>query len=388
MSEADRHTTADGTGMDIDESRAGLEKHMLAQADSVGELLEQFRSRISPALIGGPGWDLLLERTRELPISLATSGFGFEVPLHKPELRADLGVALFQGSLSTAHFEDWCRAHPDDPSTVAAFRLLKMMRRESVIQRIGGTKLMLEYDIDPECVGPLPDPGIFLYPAPDAVSPKDSVRGLEGFQAAADAVAGAGGWRLEASERHQIERLFSAMPPGTHIGSVGAFPARSDGLRIAITGFRKARDLTGFLERTDWPARPEAVAPFLSEMEERDAFAHLAAHFDIPAKGGLGPSLGVSFYARDKQWVKEVDPWKELIDGVGEHHLALPDKLSALATSWSGAEAVFGCGSMLLVVKGIHHIKLVFCGDRVEQAKAYVFVLILPPFPAAATAGR
>jgi len=201
-------------------------------------------------------------------------------------------------------------------------------------------------------------------------------------------VAGAGGGQLEASERQQVERLFAAMPPGTHVGSVGAFPARSDGLRIAVTGFRNTRDLTAFLDRADWPGRPGAVAPFVSEMEERDACAHLAAHFDIPAQGGLGPALGVSFYARDTQWVQEVDPWMELIDGVGEHGLALPDKLSALATSWSGAEAVFGRRSMLLLVRGIHHIKLVFADDRCQQVKAYVFVLMLPPFPAAATTGR
>ena len=374
--------------MNIEETRAGLEKHMLAQADSVGELLEQFRSRISPELVGGPGWDRLLERARALPISLATSGFGFELPLHEPEQRADLGVALFQGSPSAAHFEEWCRARSEDPSTVAAFRLLRTMERESAIQRIGGTKLMLEYDIDPERAGPLPDPGIFLYPAPDALSCEDAVHGLEGFHAAADAVAGAGGWQLEASQRRQIERLFSAMPPGTHVGSVGAFPARSDGLRIAVTGFRRTRDFTAFLDRTGWSGRPETVGPFLSEMEEREAFAHLAAHFDIPVHGGLGPALGVSFYARDTQWVKETDPWMELIDGIGEHDLALPAKLSALASSWSGAEAVFGRRSMLLLVKGIHHIKLVVSDDSPTQVKGYVFVLVLPPFPAADTAGR
>ena len=374
--------------MDIDESRAGLEKHMLAQADSVGEMLEQFRNRISPALIDGAGWDRVLERARALPISLATSGFGFELPLHDTERRADLGVALFEGSLSAAHFEDWCRTRPDDSSTVAAFRLLRTMGRESAIQRIGGTKLMLEYDVDPGCAGPLPDPGIFLYPAPDALSHDDAVRGLEGLRDAAAAVAGAGGWKLEARERRQVERLFAAMPPGTHVGSVGAFPARSDGLRIAVTGIRRTRDLTAFLERTDWPGRPEAVAPFVSGMEERDAFAHLAAHFDIPAEGGLGPALGVSFYARDTQWVKEVDPWMALIEGIGEYGLALPEKLSALATTWSGAETVFGRRTMLLVVKGIHHIKLVLTGERFTQAKAYVFVLMLPPFPAAAATGR
>ena len=152
--------------MDIDESRAGLEKHMLAQADSVGEMLEQFRNRISPALIDGAGWDRVLERARALPISLATSGFGFELPLHDTERRADLGVALFEGSLSAAHFEDWCRTRPDDSSTVAAFRLLRTMGRESAIQRIGGTKLMLEYDVDPDAPDRCRTPASSFTPPP------------------------------------------------------------------------------------------------------------------------------------------------------------------------------------------------------------------------------
>ena len=374
--------------MSMEEGRAGIEKLMLVQADSVGELLEQFRSRISPVLIDGPGWDRLLERAHQLPVSLATSVFGFELPIHVREPRADLGLPLIEGSLSATHFKEWCRAQAEDSYTAALLRLLREMgREESALQRIAGKKLLLEYDIDPSHRGPYPDPGIFLYPDADVRSGDSAVRGAGDLSAIADAVTTACGREPDVAERQQVERLFLAMPSGTHIGAVGAFPERPRGLRIAVSGFRTTRELTSFLDRTDWPGRSEAVVPFVSELEERGAFAHLAAHFDV-GPGGVGLPLGVSFYARDTQWLKDIDPWMALIDGLGEGGFAVPEKLSALAESWSGAEMVFGRRGMLLLIRGIHHIKLVLVGDRIEQVKAYVFFLVLPPLPAADAANR
>ena len=358
-------------------SRAGVEKHMLAQADSVGELLEQFRNRIPPALINGRGWETLLERARALPVSLATTGFGFELPLHEPEPRADLGLGLFEGSLSAAHFEDWCRSQPEDPSQTALVQLLREMgRRGSALRRVAGTKVLLEYDIDPAHQGAPPDPGIFLYPAADALSAEGPDPGDLGV--VADALVAASGWQPDVAERRQAERLFPAMPRGTHIGAVGAFPARNRGLRVAIMGFRKTRDLTTFLDRIDWPGRHSAVAPFVSKKEERDAFAYLAASLDIQA-GGLGPGLGVSFYATDTPWPTNIDPWMGLIDGLREQDLGVRPKLSTLATSCAGAEMMFGRRGMLFVARGIHHIKMSLVGERIEQVKAYVFFLVFPP---------
>ncbi len=369
--------------MNIDEARASIEKHMLAQADSVGELLEQFRNRIPPVLIDGPGWDRLLERANGLPISLATSVFGFEFPLHEHEPRADFGVPLFEGSQSAAHFEEWCRSQPDHPPTTAVVQLLREMGQEgSALGRIAGTKLLLEYDIDPMGRGGFPDPGIFLYPVAGALSTDGSGEGTGDIGILADAVAKASGWEPDAAERRHAERLVLAMPPGTHIGGVGGFPGRTRALRVAVTGFRTTSALSAFLERTDWPGRPAALAPLVSELEARGAFDHLAAHLDVEP-GGVRLPLGVSFYARDTQWLKDIDPWLALIDGLREQGLAVREKLSALA-KWWGAEAVFGRHGRLLVVKGIHHIKIVLVDNRLEQVKAYVFCLVLPPLLATA----
>lgn len=374
--------------MNIDEARAAIEEHMLAQADSVGELLEQFKSRIPSALIDGAGWDRLVERTNGLPISLATSGFGFELRLHEREPRADLGLALFEGSRSAAHFEAWSRSRPEDASTTAVVRLLREMGREGAdLRRIAGTKLLLEYDIDPAHAGPFPDPGIFLYPTADALPGAGSVEEPEDLGILAETVAAASGWEPDLAERRHAERLFRARPPGAQIGGLGAFPARTRGLRLAVTDIGSTRELTSFLERTGWPGKTSAFAPFVSELEARGAFSHLAAHLDVHP-GGVGPHLGVSFYAQDAQWVKDIGPWMGIIDGLRAPGLVVPEKLSALEESWAGMETVFARRGVLLLVRGIHHFKMVLVGDRFEEVKAYVFCLVSPPLQlASATAG-
>ena len=364
--------------------RGVVEEHMLAQAGSLGELLEQFRDQIPPVLVDGPGWDKLVERARGLPVSLGGFGFGFELPLHEREPRADLGVPLFAGSRSAAHFEEWCLSQRTDSSMKAVVPLLREMgREESDLRRVVGDKLMLEYDIDPAHRGVPPDPGIFLYT--DDTPPGDGpVQRLEDVEIVANAVDAASSREPDAAERRQVERLFRAMPPDTYIGSIGAFPARPRAFRLTINGFREAHELAAFLECANWPGQPAAAAALASDLEKRGAFAHLAVHFDVQAEG-VGPLLGVSCYPREARWVKDIKPWEALIDVLREQGVAVPEKLNALENSWSGAETMLGRRTLLIVVRGVHHIKLVLAGDRCEQVKAYVFVLYFTPSQVAAS---
>lgn len=371
--------------MNVDELRTGVEEHMLAQADSVGELLEQFKSRFPPALIGGSGWDRLVERASGLPISLATSGFGFELRLHEVEPRADLGLALFCGSRSAAHFEAWSRSRPEDASARAVARLLQDMGQQEAA--LYGAKLLLEYDVDPAHPGPFPAPGIFLYPTADAVPGPDSAWTPEELCIIADRVADACGWEPDNAERQHAEQLFKTpRAPGAQIAGLGAFPDRRRALRVGITGIRNTVELTSFLERAGWPGRAETFAPFVEDLEARGAFAHLAAHLDI-GPDGLRPELGVSYYAQDASWVMNTEPWMGIIDGLRAPGLVVPEKLAALTESWAGVETVFGRRSLLLVVRGIHHFKTTVVDERLAEVKAYVFCLVLPPPQAADAPG-
>ena len=48
-------------------------------------------------------------------------------------------------------------------------------------------------------------------------------------------------------------------------------------------------------------------------------------------------------------------------------------------------EALFGKSGPFLLMRGIHHVKLVLAGGRFEQVKAYVFMLLLGSMPAGLT---
>ena len=360
--------------MGIEDAWANTEECLLREADSLGELLELLRRRISPALIGGREWEGVVQRARGMPVTMAAFPFGFELPLHESRPHADLGVSIIGGSRTAAFFEEGREA---GATAAGVARLLAEMEpEESPLRRVAGRKMLLECDVDSTPGATQPDAGIFLYPPEDVLVGGGSSPALEDLGVVADAVAAATGWEMDAAERLRIRDLYLAMEPGACIRAVGSFPSRKRGLRLAMTGFRKTGDVMRFLERAGWPGDHSTVAATVSFFEERRAFVYLGIHFDVDANG-VGPVLGVSFYAGEGQWLKDVRHWTPLLDAIGEARLAEPEKLSEIASSSSGAEALFGRSNPFMHVRGIHHIKLGVTADRVEQVKAYVFNLML-----------
>ena len=397
--------------MNMESYWIATEERLLPEAASLGELLERLRGRVSPALIGDREWERVVKRAGGLPVTLAAFPFGFELPLHEPRPRADFGVSVVGGSRSAAFFEERARSGEADPSTARIAGLLRASAREaSPLRRVAGRKMLLEYDVEPVRTGtfpepleydiepvrdgtlpePLeydiepardgtfPEPGIFLYPE-EWLLIGDGRRARD-LGVVVDAIASAAGWEPDAAERRQAQRVYSAMRPETTVRAVGVFPSRARGLRLAVTGFTATRDVTEFLERVDWPGSSAAVHATLSPLEERGAFAHMGVHFDLRAHG-VGPRLGISLFARKAEWLKDVRHWTALIDGMREQRLAVAEKLSALAGSSSGAEALFGKSGPFVLLRGIHHIKLSLVEDRVEQTKAYVFLLLMGSAP-------
>ena len=358
--------------------QAAVEERMLSQAESVGELIEQFRDRIPSEMIDGPGWSALLERTRTLPISLATNGFGFEWPLHTREAAGDLGLGMYGGSRSLAHFEEWYRSQPRDPLAAAAIRLLRESEEdESTLGRMLQSKIVFEYDIGAASHGEFPAPGLFVYPEEGTLTAPCSARAGSVFRHLIDTTVTATGRIPDPTEREYGERLLFAMPPGTKMATLGVFPSRPRAVRLAVEGFRETSSLVGFLKDIGWPGNPEATVPLLSDLEAHDAFGHLCAHLDVHPRG-IGRTLGVSFYTKGASWLVGGDAWLKVIDRLTHWGLAVPEKTTPLK-ALSGAEPVLGRQGMIVVMKGIHHLKAVMHGDRFEQAKAYAYYGMFPP---------
>ena len=359
--------------MNIDQRWDTTEEHLLHGPGSMRELLERFRHRVPPLLVGEREWGRLLERAGGLPATLGAFPFGLELPLHDTRPRADLGVSLLGGSRSAAIFADRPQCASAESSEARIVRLLDQTRsEESPLRRVAGRKMLLEYDIPPTGGDAFPEPGIFLYPEEGMLIGDGSERRRRDLGVVVDAVVAAAGWDVDSAERREIERVYRALEPDTDIRAVGAFPSRSRAIRLAAAGFTGARDVVAFLERTGWLGHRSVVEPIVSPLEARGAFRYIVVHFDVGIDGPA-PSLGLSFYARAGQWIKEFEPWAALVDGIRAAGLAAPEKLVSLAGSSCGAETLFGRSGLLVLLRGIHHLKVVLAGDRVEQVKAYTF---------------
>ena len=149
----------------LDAAVALTQDRLAEEGGTMGELLGHFRNRVSPVLIGDPQWERILERAGKLPITMGALPFGFELPLHANEPRADFGVSLASGTRTAAFFRERARADGTDETASVITRLFGRMETEdSPLREIVGRKLMLEYDIGSAGDGARALPGMFLRP--------------------------------------------------------------------------------------------------------------------------------------------------------------------------------------------------------------------------------
>ena len=361
---------------------AVTEEGLRREARSLGELMERLKGRISPALVGGRGWEGLVKRARGLPANLAAFPFGFELPLHDHRPVADLGVTVVGGTRAAAFYEERGRGEDADPSARGAARVLEAIgAEESPLRGIVGGNMMLEYDIGSTASGTHPEPGIFLRPAERPIVGDGTGERYRDMEVVLRAMVSASGRDFCAAEQREVERIYGALEPDTRVESFGVFPSRERAIRLAVTGFRRAHEVMAFLERAGWRGRLPVVDSTVSRFEERGAFVNLAVHFDVRA-GGPGPALGLSFLAKDRRpkdpryWVDPPRQWAAFIDGLREDRRVVAEKLSEF-TGWStGPEALFSESGTFVLLRGIHHFKLVLAGDRIAQVKGYVFLLM------------
>ena len=363
--------------MGVDNLWAATEDCLLDEADSLGDLLVRIRARIPAALIGPAEFDRVVDRARDLPVTLAAFPFGFELPLHKNVPEADLGVSVVAGSKTAASFETAGRTMSTGTASAIARLLEKTGRDGSPLRRVAGDKMVLEFDIESTPGGVHSEPGIFLYPD-DGVLVGDGAR-FNDVARVADAVASATESPFGEPELRLVRRVYRAMDSSTSVRAVGVFPSRDSGLRLTVAGFRATERVVEFLRRVGWPGDLPTVASTVSPLERAGAFAYLGVHFDV-CPDAVGPTLGLSCYAGSQQWLSDIRHWTALLDGIGAFGHVVPEKLSALAAA-TGIETLFGRSGRIQLVRGIHHVKLVLAEDRIEQVKAYVFLLMVAMGP-------
>ena len=366
--------------MDIDEAITLTQDRLAEEGGTMGDLLGHFRNRISPVLIGDSEWARILECAGRLPIEMGALPFGFELPLHARRPEADFGASLASGTGPAAFFRERARTDKTDETARAISRLFRQMEAEnSPLREIVGRKLMLEYDIGSAPNGASSFPGMFLRPGERPIVGAGGQAGDVGT--VVDALVSCVGWETNDAERENVKRAYLAQPEDTRMDSFGVFPSRSREIRLAVMGFKSQEDLGSYLENTGWPGRISAVDSVISRFRKRAQIIRTGVNIDV-GEEGLGPTLGLTLivkqrYTKDSRyWLDGLTDWDPFLDALSHEDIVVPEKLAALAGWVSKPTPLFAKSGRFVLLRGIHHIKLVISGNRLEKAKAYVFMVL------------
>ena len=365
--------------MDTDEAITRTQDRLAEEGGSMADLLGHLRNRISGVLIGDREWQRVLQCAGRLPITMAALPFGFELPLHERRPEADFGVSLASGTRAGDWFEELARGDERDETAKAVVRLFREMESGgSPLREIVGRKLMLEYDIGSALGNELAQPGIFLRPGERPIVGGDQ---LNDVSAVVDALVSCVGWEMNDAQRKSLERVYRAQPADTRMDSFGVFPSRSRAVRLAIMGFKSQQEICSFLQDTRWPGRISAVESVISRFRERANIVRSGANIDVE-EDGVGAALGLTLivkqrYTKDaRYWLDGLTDWDPFLEALGHEDLVVTEKLGALAGWVSKPSMLFGKTGRYVLLRGIHHIKLVISQGKLQKAKAYVFMVL------------
>lgn len=366
--------------MNIDEAVTLTQERLAEEGSVMGSLLEGFRNRISPVLIGAPEWERILDCAGKLPITLAAAPFGFELPLHSPGPEADFGVTLVSGTRAAAFFEERARADNTDATAGAITRLCGQIEtRDSPLCEIVSRKLMLEYDIGPAREGQGSFPGMFLWPG---------ARRIIGASGQEDDLVMVGGalascmdWEVSDAKRNTLRRAYLAMPEDTQVGSFGIFPSRSRAIRLSVMGLKSQQQVRRYLEDTGWPGDITAVNSVIARFKQRVDIARIGLNIDVQ-EDGIGPTLGFTpivkhkFITEADYWLDNLIDWAPFLEALEQEDIIFSDKIKAVADWVSKPTPLFARSGRYILLQGIHHVKLVISENQLQQAKAYAFMAL------------
>ena len=186
---------------------------------------------------------------------------------------------------------------------------------------------------------------------------------------------------MNAAERKNVERVYLAQPEDTRMDSFGVFPSRSRAIRLAIMGFKSQQELCSYLGNAGWPGQVSAVDSVITRFKDRANIVRHGANIDV-LEDGVGPTLGLTLivkqrYTKDSRyWLDGLTDWDPFLEALRHEDLVVPEKLAALAGWVSKPTTLFGKSGRYVLLRGIHHIKLVISGNQLRQAKAYVFMVL------------
>lgn len=366
--------------MDIDEAVLVTQDRLAREGHSMGELLDSLRSWTSPILIDDVHWRRIVECAHKLPIEMGALPFGFEIPLHENRARADFGVSLASGTRTATFYEELQLNHNANETANAILNLFQQIESEkSKLREIVGRKLMLEYDIDSVSEDTHTIPGMFLRPGERPIM--GSGHQVDDVRTVVDALVSSVGWSRNQAERKNVEQAYLAQPPHTRTDSFGIFPSRSRSIRLAVMGFNNVQELCTYLEHMRWPGEIPAVESVVSRFRERANVVRSGININV-GEAGLGPSLGLTLIVKQRftkdsrYWLDGLTEWTQFLGALSFEDIVVLQKLKELESWNSKPTVLFGKSGQFVLLRGIHHIKLVVSDNQLQEVKAYLFLVL------------
>jgi hypothetical protein len=323
-----------------------------------------------PALLSGAGWERLLATAGRLPLVVIDQQFGFEFALGHEAAEADFCVFPVRGSALAAHYIREGEAASSGSAAAALGACLARAAGDptSFLSRKAGA-VVLEYDVPDVLPEEPPPPGIFF--VPDTAS-EDAVRRLHDDPAdTVAALRAAAGWRADAAELRQVERVCEALSGAGYVAQAGVMPGRRRAVRLVVHRVDTA-GLPGLLERLRWPGAPDAAMSVIAETSDLTRPGAVLS-LDVAA-GGVSPRLGLELF-RPVEWFRiDRTGWRPLIDRLADRAWCVPAKAEGLR-AWPRSERVLGPHGAYRVHRYINHIKAIVEHGRIV-AKAYVAMVV------------
>ena len=337
---------------------------------TLSAVFEDVRGLTPRALIDNRGWDRISERVGDLPAGRPASRCGFEFRLWSPEPVADFFLVLEPGSPLARHLDRQVTRAAPDSAHVSLAGFARGLAADQPDARLEASLAVLEYDIAATPRGERPAPGVFLQLDAGA---EPAVPALPSFADGVDRLMDAVGWKVDPLLRRALEQVVSALPPQGRVAHLGAMPGRgSREVRLIIRGL-SANHAVGLLGRLRWSGSREAVSAVLEEAAAVLPRFRLA--LDVSASG-ISPRLGFEFFPpgapgrNHGSWLTTgLGDWLPPLDWLTRRGWCVPAKARGLR-EWCVLEKLFHAQGVLLLYRGISHIKLTF-GDGNVLAKAY-----------------
>jgi hypothetical protein len=357
--------------------------------NALTDYLKLIQSHTPNTLIDAAQWRKI-ETIAQIFPSAVTTFFGFECRLAEPEAKADFLLCADASEAgrrvlaTNAYGIDLPKELFQNPVWQQVREFSTNWESEASPLYNNVRNVWLEFDIAKASSHPqpFPIPSAFFGPEPLFATPQDNPHPYTWvWQHALPLLLGR---PVPIAVCTSLIRCFEYLPKQAYVFQIGLMLARQvDTVRLCIRDIAPDH-IIPYLINLGWVGNAASLHQTLSDLSQMTDRIDL----DIDVNDGILSKIGLECY-----WLRQPKfeaRWEVFLDALVKQGLCLPEKEQALlaypgyirekthpevfpshARKLSG---LLGAAYEWVVFTGLHHIKLVYHNDRIQEAKSYLYV--------------